>query len=219
MNNINRDSFVFYRSFYEILLKLNAEQTREYVLAMANYALNGELPKIEDLTADVAWTAAKPQIDANQRKYENSRKGGAPKGSHNNPYGRKGKSADEIVSSPDSTMSPSTSPTLEEVRAFFTQINMPTEADNFYHFNAGRGWMMGNAPIVSWQSVAKSWVSKVLQRNPNAGDPKLGVGEFRTADGRRTYGPGEIIVPETAAPRPGESAWWNETTQQWDDAA
>ena len=58
MNNINRDSFVFYRSFYEILLKLNAEQTREYVLAMANYALNGELPKIEDLTADVAWTAA-----------------------------------------------------------------------------------------------------------------------------------------------------------------
>ena len=218
--NYNRDSFVFYRSFYEILLKLNPEQAKEYVITMAEYALNGKEPIISDDKVDIAWTAAKPQLDANQRKYENSKRGGAPKGSHNNPNGRRGKNTTEIEDISTAIQFDETVPPLiEDVRDFFSSLNLPDQADAFYRYNESRGWIVGNKPAVSWKSLAHSWISNAKAKNPNICDPKLGVGEYRNQEGLRTYGPGEVIVPESADPRPGSSYWWNEVSNQWDNAA
>lgn len=220
MNNIKRDSFVFYRSFYEILLKLNPEQAKEYLITLAEYALDGKEPIISDDKVDIAWTAAKPQLDANQRKYENSKKGGAPKGSHNNPNGRRGKCEPEITEQDAGVQSnESIPPTIEDVREFFTQNNLPDQADDFFRYNKSRGRKVGNTPVMSWKALASSWISKAFKKNPNICDPKLGVGEFRNQEGLRTYGPGEVIVPESADPRPGSSYWWNEVSNQWDNAA
>lgn len=220
MENNIRESFVFYRSFYEIALKMDSAQTRSFFIAMAEYALNGTLPTISDPMVDIAWTAVKPQLDANKRKYENSKRGGAPKGSHNNPNGRRGKSESEQVD-PESrpVVGDSIPPSIEDVREFFQEYNIPNQAVDFYRYNESRGWMIGNTPVASWKALAKSWISKAREKNPNIEDPKLGVGEFRTPDGRRTYGPGDTIVPESADPRPGNAYWWNEDTNEWDNAA
>ena len=91
-----RDSFVFYRSFYEIILELTPKQTKDLLLVIAEYALEGKEPNIQNKTVRIVWKSVKPQLDANQRKYENSKKGGAPKGSHNNPNGRRGKIMSEM---------------------------------------------------------------------------------------------------------------------------
>lgn len=215
-----RDSFVFYRSFYEIILELTPKQTKDLLLVIAEYALEGKEPNIQNKTVRIVWKSVKPQLDANQRKYENSKKGGAPKGSHNNPNGRRGKIIDEMDEiSTTAQFDETIPPLIEDVRDFFNGLNLPDQADAFFRFNESRGWMVGNKPAVSWKSLAHSWIANAKAKNPNIDDPKLGIGEFRNQDGFRTYGPGEVIVPESADPRPGDSYWWNDVTNQWDNAA
>ena len=73
-----RDSFVFYRSFYDSISCLSKEQKADLLDAIAKYALDGELIEMEG-TIRALFICMKPQIDANTRRYENGRKGGKPK--------------------------------------------------------------------------------------------------------------------------------------------
>lgn len=73
-----RDSFVFYRSFYEALKEMDKNVQADCLMALAQYALDGDMP---GLTPEVRMfmTLAKPQIDANNQKFVNGSKGGRPK--------------------------------------------------------------------------------------------------------------------------------------------
>lgn len=73
-----RDSFVFYRSFAEACRELPPEQFKEAVLAMCDYAMDDEDPEIEGV-AKALFLMAKPNIDANKKRYENGKTGGRPK--------------------------------------------------------------------------------------------------------------------------------------------
>lgn len=72
-----RDSMVFYRSFSEALDHLPSEQYKEAMHAILHYAFDGTIPDCEGI-AYAIYIMAKPQIDANNRKYENGKKGGRP---------------------------------------------------------------------------------------------------------------------------------------------
>ena len=72
-----RDSMVFYRSFSEALDHLPSEQYKEAMQSILHYALDGTIPDCEGI-AYAIYIMAKPQIDANNRKYENGKKGGRP---------------------------------------------------------------------------------------------------------------------------------------------
>lgn len=76
-----RDSMVFYRGFMEALDCLDAETYKQAVQGIMKYAMDEEEP---DLTgaAKMAFLFMKPQIDANNRRYDNGRKGAE--------YGKKG---------------------------------------------------------------------------------------------------------------------------------
>lgn len=82
-----RESFVFYRSFYEAVEDLDMETQWAIFKAIIEYGLDGVLPELNGV-ARAVFLMAKPQLDANYRRYLNGKKGGAPKGSHNNPKGR-----------------------------------------------------------------------------------------------------------------------------------
>ena len=73
-----RDSVVFYRSFYEAIKMLPAEQFKASALAILEYGLDGKEPEAEGIERTV-FCMAKPQIDANNRRYKNGTKGGRPK--------------------------------------------------------------------------------------------------------------------------------------------
>ena len=83
MNTPNqRKGFTFYRSFAEAIELLpDAEQLVAYKIIMA-YSLDGIEPEVEELPLFVKmlWTAFKPNLDADRRRYENGTKGGCPKG-------------------------------------------------------------------------------------------------------------------------------------------
>lgn len=70
-----RDSVVFYRSFYEALKDLPPEQFKESVKAIMEYGLNGKAPETTGIEKTI-FLLTKPQIDANNKRYENGTKGG-----------------------------------------------------------------------------------------------------------------------------------------------
>lgn len=72
-----RDSVVFYRSFYEAIKELSAEDFKSCVEAIMEYGLNEIEPSSPGI-AKAIFIMAKPQIDANNRRYENGNKGGRP---------------------------------------------------------------------------------------------------------------------------------------------
>lgn len=80
-----RDSFIFYRSFFETIQKLNKRDRLSLVEAICNYALNDIEPECLTGTGDAVFTLLKPQLDANTRKYENGLKGGRPKETKQKP--------------------------------------------------------------------------------------------------------------------------------------
>lgn len=80
---MKRDSFIFYRSFYEAIKHIDDIAKAELLDAMCEYALNGGDVEINGVPAGM-FALIKPQIDANNRKFENGNKGGRPKKKPNN---------------------------------------------------------------------------------------------------------------------------------------
>lgn len=92
---VQRDSFIFYRSFFEAVSELKPKEQTEVILAICEYALNGTERQLSGVQKAV-FILIKPNLDANQKKYENGKKGGRPAGSQNQP-GRAGKPMDNQI--------------------------------------------------------------------------------------------------------------------------
>lgn len=70
-----RDSLIFYRSFMESFAELPDEERLTMYDAVIKYGLDGEDPKLSGLCAAL-FKLVKPQLDANERRYQNGLKGG-----------------------------------------------------------------------------------------------------------------------------------------------
>ena len=79
--SITRDSFVFYRSFFEAIKGLPKEDQCLMFGAIADYSLDQIEPNLTGINK-VIWTLIKPQLDANTKRFINGEKGGK--------HGRKG---------------------------------------------------------------------------------------------------------------------------------
>lgn len=71
-----RDSVVFYRSFYEAVRNLPPDEFKESVQAILDYGLDGKPPDTQGTIAHTVFSLVKPQIDANNRRFESGKKGG-----------------------------------------------------------------------------------------------------------------------------------------------
>ena len=81
-----RDSFVFYRSFYDAIKDLPRDVQGEIYTAIMEYSLYGKETENLKPIAHSVFTLMKPQIDVNNKRFENGKKGGRPK-SGNEPDG------------------------------------------------------------------------------------------------------------------------------------
>lgn len=73
-----QEGFVFYRSFYKAIKKLDDHTLAETVKAICAYALDGEEVELEGV-AEIIFDMAQPQIDANTQKRGNGALGGRPR--------------------------------------------------------------------------------------------------------------------------------------------
>lgn len=72
---MNRESFIFYRSFYEAIKCMPQDVQAEIYPAICEYALFGKMPKNLSDMARGMFTLIKPNIDVNTTRYENGKKG------------------------------------------------------------------------------------------------------------------------------------------------
>ena len=76
-----KDSFIFYNSYAEAILQLPEKEQLKALWAIINHSLTGEEQKTTGM-ANIVYTMAKPQIEANNKRFENGKfgaKGGRPK--------------------------------------------------------------------------------------------------------------------------------------------
>lgn len=76
---MERESFIFYRSFYEAIKCMPSDVQAEIYPAICEYALFGKVPKNLSEVAKGMFTLIKPNIDVNTARFENGKKGGRKK--------------------------------------------------------------------------------------------------------------------------------------------
>ena len=78
-----KDSFVFYKSFYDAIKKIPDEYQLELYNAILSYSLEGLEPSDLSPIAEAMFILIKPNIDSSQKRYEtsveNGKRGGRPK--------------------------------------------------------------------------------------------------------------------------------------------
>ncbi len=71
-----RDSFIFYRSFYNAIKEIPEQEQLQVYRAISIYALEQEEIKLTG-TSKAIFSLIKPQLDANYKKYENGKQKGS----------------------------------------------------------------------------------------------------------------------------------------------
>ena len=78
-----RDSFIFYRSFYEAINELPRENQVDAYNAIMQYALNQKEIELTGIPKAI-FSLVKPQLDANYKKYENGKQKKSKKEANDN---------------------------------------------------------------------------------------------------------------------------------------
>ena len=137
-NNIDSNddgrAFVFYPSFDRSLRHLPPEVRLEVYDAMSRYGCYGEVADDMSPMAMAIFELVKPTIDASITRYEGAGRGGAPKGSRNNPAGRRGKRQDVAPKAPEDSQDNDTELTEEliETNSELTQELTETNSELTY---------------------------------------------------------------------------------------
>ena len=84
---MEKNSFIFYRTYYDAIQKLPKAKRLGFFDALCKYALDDETPDFKDPTLDIMFGLMKGNLDSCDKRYltsvENGKKGGAPKGNQN----------------------------------------------------------------------------------------------------------------------------------------
>ena len=74
-----KQSFVFYRSFYEAISKVSSKETKADIFeAICELGLNENVIELDDAVGQIIMDLIKPQLQANNKRYEDGKKGGRP---------------------------------------------------------------------------------------------------------------------------------------------
>lgn len=92
-----RDRFLFYGSFWEALSSLSDEQKGQCLTVISEYALYGKEPSLENPIVKMFFTLVRPQIDANNQRFENGSKGGSRKKTEENPKNNQDETKEEPI--------------------------------------------------------------------------------------------------------------------------
>ena len=178
-----RDSLVFYRSFYEAVKDLPAEEFKEAVSAIMEYGLNDE-EQAPSGAAKVFLIMAKPLIDANNKKHENGKKGAefgklggrpkkeTPRKPQENPKETPKKPQENPNRTPNVNVDVNVNenikeseekklrfypPTLEELKKYIADNKYNVDPERFIDYYTANGWTVGKNRMKDWKAVVRNW--------------------------------------------------------------
>lgn len=87
--------------------------------------------------------------------------------------------------------------------------------ENNHQWTASFDWLFSNS--TNWVKVMEGNYSndRGANKSRTGVQNQLGVGEYLTSDGRRTYGSGKANIPLSAPPRPSEKYQWSAESNSW----
>lgn len=181
-----RESTVFYRSFYEAIKELDAELQSEVYSAIFEYALNFTEVELKGV-AKTVFTLIKPQLDANQKRFENGNKPkvkqvisktkAKPKQNKSNVEANvnvndnvNDNANDNDNEKANVTMSRFRAPAYDDILNFMKEKNslagniwpdakVLTEAKAFFNYYESNGWMVGKNKMKNWEAAVRNWMN------------------------------------------------------------
>ena len=183
---MERESFVFYRSFHEAISEIEDKALRmDCFNAIVKYGLYGIEPEDDNPMVQMVFKLVKPQLDANNKRYENGRKGaefgklgGRPRkipigDNDKNPLGvssdtpnvnvnvNVNDNVNENVKDKKEKSGTKTTrftpPTVDEVREYCNERQNQVDANRFVDFYASKGWKVGSQSMKDWKACVRTW--------------------------------------------------------------
>lgn len=170
-----RESVVFYRSFAEAIKALPKEEQLKALWAVINYGLDGVIPEEHGVHTAI-FLMAKPQIDANNKRYQNGTKGGRPitkdKPNQNQDKTKaEPKEKDNVkekVKDNDNSVVRFTPPTKQDVMDYCQEKGYTdVDVERFMNYYISNGWMVGKNKMKDWKAAVRNWARKDMAAKPN----------------------------------------------------
>ena len=181
---MTRDSMVFYRSFFEAVEDLPPEDFKQAVTAIMRYALDGTADDVKGVAKSIL-IMARPQIDKNNKRYENGTRGGRkpndnqtitktePKCISSKPNVNVNVNdikENTLKSVKEQRFAP---PTPENVREYCREMGYThVDADRFVDFYSAKGWMVGKNHMKDWKAATRNWERSQRQESTAKGTEK-----------------------------------------------
>lgn len=163
------ESMVFYKSFYDAIKGLEPELQAQIYNAVFEYGLYGQTVELTPI-ANTVFTLIKPQIDANNKRRENGKKGaeygklgGRPKKDNGNETAKKPLKNPTQTPNVNENVNVNENikrfvpPTVEQVAAYCKERNNGIDAESFVAFYESKGWMIGKNKMKDWRSAVRTW--------------------------------------------------------------
>jgi hypothetical protein len=171
-----RDSFIFYRSFFQSTKRLSKEDKAELFEAICSYALDGELIEVSAVP-EAIFSVIKPNLDANRRKWENgckekkktsrleaeeeqeiSKDEANDKQTVSKPQGNVNVNVDvdvdKDVKSKSKRFSP---PTLQDIQNYCKERNNSVNPEKWIAHYQSNGWKVGKNSMKDWKAAVRTW--------------------------------------------------------------
>ena len=176
-----RDSVVFYRSFYEAVRELPPEDFKKSVCAIMNYGLDDKEPETSGIEKTI-HLLTKPQIDANNRRYQNGTKGGRKKTEQEpnanqtltKTYPKENVKEKDNVNVNDKKESIEKKrfapPTRQDVADYVREKGYANvDIDRFIDYYSSNGWMVGKNKMKDWRAAVRNWNRSQRQESTTKG--------------------------------------------------
>ena len=211
----NRESVVIYRSFIEAIGALPDEYRTQAYDALFALALDGKGYEGDNPVIKAVMLLVAPQIEANNKRYENGKKGaeygklgGRPK--KENPTETPNKPQENPTETPNVNVNDNvnvnvndndiketpkppkggkrfTPPSLEEISAYCKERGNGIDPEAFYNFYASKNWNVGKTKMADWRACVRTW--EIRRREERTGN----VTPFKRKDEGR-YGPNGVRI-------------------------
>ena len=182
---MTRDSMVFYRSFFEAVEDLPPEDFKQAVTAIMRYALDGTADDVKGVAKSIL-IMARPQIDKNNKRYENGTRGGrkpndnqtitkaepkciSPKPNVNVNDNVNDIKENTLKSVKEKRFAP---PTPEDVREYCREKGLNVDADRFVDFYESKNWYVGKNKMKDWKAAVRNWARSQRQESTAKGTEK-----------------------------------------------
>lgn len=193
-----KDSFIFYRSYFEAIQDLKEKDRLKVYEAICELSLNGNEINLTGISNTI-FKLIKPQIVANNERYENGRKGGRPKkttgyekekplvmelqkpmvienGTFLKTKTKPNNNVNENVNVNENEIKEKEikrkafiKPTVSEIQNYCVERNNGINAEAFYDFYESKNWYVGKNKMIDWKACVRTWERRTNYKNESKG--------------------------------------------------